>query len=404
MMKNKKMRKVISITILILMLTFNFMTNFLSIEQIGGHPFSSFQSDSETLVIDKINYDNSNGESGICNYGLCIYDDEIQKFDNYLSQFGLQGYVFSFLMKIVKNIQILKIFTSLALATVLVIICYFISKKYDKLLGIIFYVTFFLSPWVIAFARNLYWVPFTWFTPCLLGLLLSLYRKKKKIIIPLIYLSILVKCLCGYEYITTIMLSTIVFFIIDLFVEKENKKRIKILKTIFVVGIVCLLGFGTSLMIHGYKRGSGDIVAGIQEIYKKDVLRRTILTFDKDSYSGITRKSMDASVIGVVQLYIYNWNTDIIYGVNSKLFSVMVFTAFIICIINIIENYKHKTRDLSMFLSFLITSVSWFILGKSHSYIHLNMNFVLWYFGFIQVCFYIIIKFIIFKIKQYKIL
>ena len=47
-----------------------------------------------------------------------------------------------------------------------------------------------------------------------------------------------------------------------------------------------------------------------------------------------------------------------------------------------------------MFLVFLATTLSWIILGKSHSYIHTHINFVLWYFGFVQICLYEIIQFI----------
>lgn len=398
MLKNKK--KILIFIALIVMLTFNFMTNFLSIERIGGYPFNNFQKDSENLVIWKMNYDKLNNVKGNCDYGLCTYDYTKDTFNQYTSQFGLQGYIFSFLNNNLNvDIKILHIFTCLLLSTTLVLICYFINKKYDKLLGIIFYITFFLSPWIIAFARNLYWVPFTWFIPSLLGLLFSIYYKEKKIFIPLIYLSILIKCLCGYEYITTIMLSTIIYFVIDLFVVDNKKARKKILATIFAVGIVCLLGFGTSLIIHGYKRGDGNIYFGVREIYKKDVLKRTILTFDKDNYTGIMYESMDASIKDVIKLYIYNWSTDIIYGLNSKLFPIMIIVTFIICVINYINKKEHRKRDLMMFIMFLLTSISWFILGKSHSYIHTHMNYVLWYFGFIQICIYIILKFILNKIK-----
>lgn len=403
MLKNKKMKKYLSLTLLVLMLTFNFMTNFLSREVIGKLPFERFQMDSENLVVSKINYDNNMYEDGKCEYGLCYYDKEEGKIYDYKSQIGLQGYVFSFLSNTFKlSTKKLNIITSLSLATVLVSICYFISKKYDKLLASIFYITFFLSPWIIAFARNLYWVSFTWFIPGLLGLMYSIYYKKKKIFIPLIYLSILIKCLCGYEYITTIMLSTIVFHIIDFFVVKGKEKKIKVFKTIFVIGIVCLLAFSTSLIIHGFQRGNGNILVGVEDIYKKDVLRRTIITTDKDSYTGAMRDSMDASVKDVMKMYIYSWNTDIIYGVNSKLFPIIIFVSFVICVINIFDNYKYNKRDLIMYLMFLITTISWFILGKSHSYIHTHMNFVLWYFGFIQVSLYIIIKFIIYKINYIK--
>jgi hypothetical protein len=45
-------------------------------------------------------------------------------------------------------------------------------------------------------------------------------------------------------------------------------------------------------------------------------------------------------------------------------------------------------------VSFL-TCTSWFILGKSHSFIHVHMNYVLWYFGSVQVSLYIVLKFFI---------
>ena len=53
-----------------------------------------------------------------------------------------------------------------------------------------------------------------------------------------------------------------------------------------------------------------------------------------------------------------------------------------------------------MFIVFLCTTLSWFVLGKAHSYIHTHMNYVLWYFGFVQISIYIIIKFICEKIYE----
>jgi len=30
-------------------------------------------------------------------------------------------------------------------------------------------------------------------------------------------------------------------------------------------------------------------------------------------------------------------------------------------------------------------------LAKSHSYVHIHLNYVLWYFGFVQICLYVIV-------------
>ena len=61
---------------------------------------------------------------------------------------------------------------------------------------------------------------------------------------------------------------------------------------------------------------------------------------------------------------------------------------------NILRKRKNCYRDMVMYIMFLVTTLSWIILGKSHSYIHTHINFVLWYFGFIQICLYEIIQFI----------
>ena len=45
-----------------------------------------------------------------------------------------------------------------------------------------------------------------------------------------------------------------------------------------------------------------------------------------------------------------------------------------------------------------LTSVSWFVLAKSHSYVHTHINFVLWYMGYVQVCLYVIVDWIIDRI------
>ena len=59
--------------------------------------------------------------------------------------------------------------------------------------------------------------------------------------------------------------------------------------------------------------------------------------------------------------------------------------------------YDYKKNQLNietaaMYVVFFMTSVSWFILAKAHSFVHTQMNYVLWYFGYIQICFYVIVE------------
>lgn len=392
-MKKIKYKRIIRYTFLMLIMFLSFYKNFLSDskEIIGEYQFDSFQDDSEVLVINKLE-----SERNDSSYGL-IKDDS-----PYVSQVGIQGHMFYFLNHFIHiPVTILRMGICVLLAIVLILICYFISKKYNKLLGITFYITFLLSPWIIAFAKNLYWVEFTWFLPGLFGLLLSMDYSKKKIYIPLIGLCIFIKSLCGYEYITSIMLFAIAFFLIDYISLKEKRKDI--LKTILITGFTCLLGFFLALLIHGVIRGNGDIITGIKEIYEKDVTRRTLNIAGSDmfSYNNELVDSIQASVFSVVKIY-FKFTTNIILGIRGELFKMMCFISGVISLYNLKKKEKNAKRDLAMYIVFLAVTLSWIVLGKAHSYIHTHMNFVLWYFGFVQICIYIIVKQALNFIKNIK--
>lgn len=417
----KRIVNIIIILLLTGLLVLNFSSNFLGSKgaDIEGKTFETFQNDSEYLVFSKIfqdkyfentskygltevvNKDNIRINNDIWNV-IYHYDYEKENISiiDYTSQFGLQGHVFSFLYNKIKlPFWSLKLICCTILAIIIVAICYLIGYKYNKLMGIVFYITFLLSPWIVAFARNLYWVEFTWFLPALLGIILSIDMTKKKLLLPSIFISILIKCLCGYEYITTIMLMTISFFIVDFFVTKDKNKRKEIFKTTIMVGITCIMAFITALSIHSILRGEGNVLEGLKSIYKNDVLRRTIIVSNKVQFPEIYQKSLDASVIETVCKY-FSWHTDIILGIKGEYFRLICIITIAIIIYNILKKKKNYYRDTVMFIVFLFTTISWFILGKSHSYIHTTMNYVLWYFGFIQICIYIIIKFISIKIYQ----
>ncbi len=418
---NKKIIGYVVALILVVLLMLNFGSNFIKDNTID---FKNFQSDSEYLVFskifeDKYGFDNKYGLSIIYtkdnNDNVTRFNSMSEKITNYdetkdsiilkeyTSQVGLQGYIFSFLYnKLHMPFWFLKLICCALLSIIIVAICYLISKKYNYLMGAIFYITFLLSPWIVSFARNLYWVEFTWFLPGLLGLLISMNYSKRKILLPCIFLSILVKCLCGYEYITTIMLFTISFFIIDFFVTKDTSKRKEIFKTTIMVGLCCLLAFLVALLIHSIMRGNGNILNGFKAIYKYDIQRRTFISPNDTSIFGKhVQSTLDATIISVVSKY-FTWKTDIILGVQGQFFVPICLITLAILICSVLIKEKHAYRDITMLIIFLINTLSWFILGKAHSFEHTHMNYVLWYFGFKQICFYIIVNFIWIILKRLK--
>lgn len=324
----------------------------------------------------------------------------------YLSQYGLQGKVFRHLEKYLR-LDTLRVLTAIGTACVLMAIVYLIAARYNSLMAGVYYCVFLLSPWIVNFARNLYWVEFTWFLPMAAGLLCAWKYDSRRVRIVtycLAFLTILLKCLCGYEYISTVMMGLIQFLLVDMIlavVRKDWKKAMLLLRTIFLLGVAALAGFAVAICFHARLKSDGNLLEGIALIVKQDVLRRTyggdINTYEPASVMGM---SICSSVWEVLRKY-YSFSTEIITGVPGNLFPLLnlVPLAIFAC------DAKQKKLNLQwvlMYAVFLIAPFSWFVLAKAHSYIHTHMNYVLWYFGFIQICFYIIAAKIENTMKQNK--
>lgn len=337
-----------------------------------------------------------------CDYNKApIAPIQSERLEAYQSLYGLQGKIFRYLAKymsydnIVENFHLI---CSVATACVFVIIVILISKKYNKILAGIFLFTFWLSPWVVNFARNLFWVEFTWFLPMAIGLFCALKISDQNCRIAsyiMTFVAILIKCLCGYEYTSTIMMGLISFLLVDWIkaIYSRNKERSYLLfKTIFIIGVIAIAGFMAAICIHARLRGEGNVIEGIKRIFEEDVLRRTYGA-DFNEFSYTFWDSFNASTWDTYRKY-FHFDTEIVTGITGNLFPLL-------CIIPLcIFGYEIRKRQVNielvvMYIIFFISSVSWMCLAKGHSFIHTHMNYVLWYFGFVQICFYIIINKII---------
>lgn len=314
----------------------------------------------------------------------------------YKSQYGLQGKIFRYMARFMKEIENLHLISSLATASIFVVIVFLLAYKFNPLFAGCFYVTFVLSPWVVNFARNLYWVEFTWFIPMAIGLMCSIKVESKKWRIGCYiatFVAIVAKCLCGYEYISTVMMGLVSFMVVDLLLAfvKKDKEKIKLLfRTTFILGIIALAGFIVAICIHAPLRSGGNLTEGISMIIKEDVLRRTNGA-DLNNFNPIYWSSMNASMWEVCCKY-FNFKTDIITGVTGNLFPILCIVPIVIFIYEYRYKRKIDFQSIFMYAFFFLTSISWFCLAKSHSYIHTHINYVLWYFGFVQICFYVIIS------------
>lgn len=216
----------------------------------------------------------------------------------------------------------------------------------------------------------------------LLGLLVLNCEKCRLFVYPFFYVAILVKCLCGYEYISTIMMSGIMFLILEFVQNKEKRKDV--LKAIISIGVLSILAFMTAYVIHASMYGAGDIVRGLKMMQINLVERRTYGAA-ADFPSGYT-DSLNASALAVLWKYIGFGNY---HGV--PMFFLLVTTLAVLA-------YRRRGMgkdcrfEASLFVITLLSAISWIVLAKSHSYVHTHMNYVVFYMGWVQVCIYIIVK------------
>ena len=366
-----------------------------------------FQNDSESLAVGRIVAEAEGLGIDTQGYGLgrlspkndpyhadiysVLFDDDIDDigryygrgytYGTYTSQVGLQGHVFAFLARSLPIddpyilVRCLRLTCCFLFVVVLCGITWQIYKKYGGLFAAVFLAVSMVSRWTVDFSRNLYWVEFIWFLPMFLGLLCLNYPLKRKMIYPFFGLSVFLKCLCGYEYISTIMLSGILFLLLEW--QEDKKRRRETFACILSAGAFSLIGFIAAFSLHASVYGKGDFVSGLRLMYVSLIQRRTY--GNAVDFSPTIADSLNASVFAVLKKYLW-------YGTAGK-FILLLSILACVCLVYQKRSLKKDIRsETYLYALAFVSSVSWFVLAKAHSYIHTHINFVMYYMGYADLC------------------
>lgn len=180
----------------------------------------------------------------------------------------------------------------------------------------------------------------------------------------------------SYEFLTSIILFSLSPFIVSFlygvltdsqspFLSLSAKKAFKYGLGLFILACV---GFLLTFMVHTYIRGGGDLWAGLMDIYHNDFLRRMLGGSARD-FDPVYAASLNANALEVISIYL------------SKPFMLLLLGASMLaCLVESSKSYK--SLYIALLVCFALPALSWFVLGKSHSYIHRHFCFVLWYLGF----------------------
>lgn len=308
----------------------------------------------------------------------------------YLSQYGIQGILFSKLYNVFPDLKALHRINSLFFALTISALVLVYRKIISSNFAVIFFLTIIFSYWVMLFARNLYWIPFSWFLPAVFsGYYFDAKKNINKILwLTAVYFSFLFKSLAGYEFISSVILFAAAIFVFELFNPMSEISKLQSIKGFFIICFLGVAGFLTALLIHANIRGN-TIFEGMQSIYEFDVKRRTygnpaVFSTDRETYTSLL-----ASPLAVVKNYIFAWKTEFLKFISGSSFLLLLLISVGTIFYRFYKNHQNKTRELGLFIAFLMPPLSWFVLAKSHSYVHTHINFVLWYFGFAAAIIYI---------------
>ena len=413
--------------------------------------FRIHQVDSEQLVLDGILYKSRAESSELFSLGnfsrpgtmeqhfkhSILYNENNTDGDfvPYNSQFGLQVKVFSQAKKFGLSFDNMQNMTA-GLLALLCSLSYLLLRdlNFPGLASLVFAGSFAFSPWVVVFARNLYWVPFTWYLPIITGAWICAGHFKsnaEKVLLLAIglYLTFSLKMLCGYEYITTIFASTLVCSLLSAY--RRQDKLVDLGRLALVVTISFIIAFGSTLGIHIdqiNRRGDDGIntillVASRRSTSSDPETMFTKLCSDKSDPSGCVQKnavfskSLQSNPIEVIGRYLavkdsLPWSyffrsssianeikelkasggsIDIMsilskYGFQAilefiaNLFfqllnSVLLIGLGLCCIVY----SRNRLKSAAIICLLAVAPLSWFVLAKGHSAVHYSMNYVLWY-------------------------
>lgn len=314
----------------------------------------------------------------------------------YTSQYGLQGRIFSYCVnKLGMSKKSLHRANSILLAIVILVLTVQIGKIFSRDFAVIFLFSIIFSPWVVSFARNLYWIEFSWLLPSVFAWAIFLIKsfKTKCCLFLGIFLSCWFKCLSGYEYFSSVLMFAIAPNVFQILMAENKKCLYKNVQQAFFICLTGTLGFIAALLMHAYLRSGGNISDGLSAIWSHDVLRRTYGGNVKD-FAPVYADSFNASTFTVLKKYVLQWRTEVISIPIIKWFSFRIL--LVLSIIAIIFSYRHNRKEsrynLSLIITFCLPAISWYVLGKSHSFIHTHMNYVLWYMGGIGAIFYVLYR------------
>lgn len=380
---------------------------------------------------------------------------EGNEFYKYVTSYGLQAKIFG---NLVKNYNLklnqLHVINSFIFSILIASFAILLQKNFSFVPSFIFALAICTSPWVVAHGKDIRWITWSWYLPVWIIMFINYYFDLKKIKIFLIcllmvFLSVLLRCLFGYEYISTIISITFVSF--SFLILKKKISFIKKFSFMSIFAVILLLSFFASFLFQNeiIKKDNSEKFSIIKQriflnlgiidmksLEKDPCLVRSFRSENENieecqrsliselNYHGAGRFEVVARYfifrnllpwVGNLENYLNKdlksylkgifWDRNYKTILNFKehvsfkniipIISVMIQSLIFIFVVGYSFKKIYKNGDFAD--KFLITgaffsSVSWFFLANKYSSVHLHLCFIAWYVSFIPYAYALIIQ------------
>jgi hypothetical protein len=228
---------------------------------------------------------------------------------------------------------------------------------------------------IALLAMHLYWSIFLLFAPFAVSSLLYPYlRQGYKFLFFLAFLGLLIclKSLCGYEYLSSILLSAMVPI---LYYEiRSGSSSGRIIRLCATVALTEVLAFGIALILHAEQaaRYCGSWDQGMKEIL--EVIRYRTVGAAPNSQSGI--------FTDLCKFLSYFFNMQQAYYFILAVASLLYLRAAKASDAETIRGYSRYSLAFIVVIAAFFASQSWNILAWGHMRDHLHLNYMTYYLPF----------------------
>lgn len=368
-------------------------------------------------------------------------DGKVENYISYMSQPAGQSFLFGILKKVLplsnkKKLEIFQFLNCLLLSIFFTIILNWVLENFGRVSALICFLFLILSPILTLMAKSLWWSLWSFYVPFVTSLLLfqSGYSKNNINIFLIMSVSIFIKIwLTGFEFIApTVLMCFVPVFYYNVLYDKGFKQLVSnlivISSSIFssvIAGLMFLIlqiYYLTGSLKSGFKhiefslmkRTHGD-ASKLDEIYSESLNSSTIdvITYyiNKPVFTLNVEKYFNKFYIATKNIsifdFVYYWRFKFAFLFNVTYLHLTIIAFIVGAYLLLFKKSKKYTALLSILFVSLICSLSWFVIFKAHSVIHIWLDEIVLYFPFFIVCsiyfgilFHLFINFSINKYRQ----